>query len=300
MTELIIIGTIGYDNVETPFGKRERALGGSASYASVAASFFSQPGMVAIVGEDFEDAHRSLLSGKGIDLTGVKQVPGKTFAWGGKYEFDMNEAKTDFTDLNTLMEFDAALPEDYKDAKFVFLANTDPSLQMKVIEQLQIPAFIVMDTMNFWIDTKKNELLEVIKKVDVLLVNDGEARMLFGTASLVDAAKQALALGPKFVIIKKGEHGALLFGNGTHFSAPGYPLEVIKDPTGCGDCFAGGFIGHLAKHGSVDEKSLRKAVVYGSVVASFNAENFSLDRISSLTDVEIAKRFEEMKELRDF
>ena len=300
MTDLLIIGTIGYDNVQTPFGKRERALGGSASYASVAASFFSQPGMVAIVGDDFEQKDRTLFSSKNISLTGLKQVSGKTFAWGGTYEFDMNEAETEFTDLNTLLQFDAEVPLTYRNAKFVFLANTDPVLQLKVIEQLQQPQFIVMDTMNFWIQTKKEDLLKVIAKVDVLLLNDGEARMLFNTVNLLRAAQQALQLGPKYVIIKKGEHGALLFSDGKHFSAPGYPLEVIKDPTGCGDCFAGGFIGYLAKHGTIDEPTLRRAIVYGSVIASFNAEDFSLDRISRLTHSEIEKRFLEMKDLREF
>ncbi len=300
MVDLLIIGTIGYDNIQTPFGKRERALGGSASYASVAASFFAKPGMVAIVGEDFEEKHRQLFSSKEISLLGLKQIPGKTFAWGGKYEYDMNEAKTEFTDLNTLLEFDAHVPEEYRNAQYIFLANTDPVLQLKVIEQLKEPEFIVMDTMNFWIQTKKEDLLRVIARVDVLLLNDGEARMLFNTVNLLQAAQQALKLGPKYVIIKKGEHGALLFSDGKHFSAPGYPLEVIKDPTGCGDCFAGGFIGYLAKYNNLDEPSLRRAIVYGSVIASFNAEDFSLDRISRLDSSEIEKRFQEMKEIREF
>ncbi|MEK6921315.1 MAG: PfkB family carbohydrate kinase [Nanoarchaeota archaeon] len=300
MIDVLIIGTIGYDTVETPFGKRDRVLGGSASYASVAASFFSKPGIVAIVGDDFEEQHKQLLVSRNISLHGLKQIAGKTFAWGGKYEYDMNEAKTAFTDLNTLLQFDAHVPEEYRNAKFVFLANTDPVLQLKVIEQLKEPEFIVMDTMNFWIQTKKDDLLKVIAKVDVLLLNDGEARMLFNTVNLLQAAQQALQLGPKYVIIKKGEHGALLFSEGKHFNAPGYPLEVIKDPTGCGDCFAGGFVGYIARHKKVDEGLLRKAIVYGSVVASFNAEDFSLDRISRLTSDEIEKRFEEMKEIREF
>ena len=300
MIDVLIIGTIGYDTVETPFGKRDRVLGGSASYASVAASFFSKPGIVAIVGDDFEEQHKQLLVSRNISLHGLKQIAGKTFAWGGKYEYDMNEAKTAFTDLNTLLQFDAHVPEEYRNAKFVFLANTDPVLQLKVIEQLKEPEFIVMDTMNFWIQTKKDDLLKVIAKVDVLLLNDGEARMLFNTVNLLQAAQQALQLGPKYVIIKKGEHGALLFSEGKHFNAPGYPLEVIKDPTGCGDCFAGGFVGYIARHKKVDEGLLRKAIVYGSVVASFNAEDFSLDRISRLTSNEIEKRFSEMREIREF
>jgi len=300
MTDLIIIGTIGYDTIETPFGRLEKALGGSATYASIAASFFAKPGIVAIVGEDFKQEHRQLLSSRGISLTGLKQVAGKTFAWGGKYEFDMNEAKTQFTDLNTLLEFDASVPEEYRNAQYVFLANTDPILQMKVIEQLKNPSLIVMDTMNFWIQTKKEALLDVIKKVHVLLLNDGEARMLFNTVSLLQAAQSALKLGPKFVIIKKGEHGALLFSDDRHFNAPGYPLEILKDPTGCGDSFAGSLIGYLAKHKSTDEPSLRKAIIYGSVIASYNAEDFSVERLQRLTDAEIEQRYKEMKDMREF
>lgn len=300
MVDLIIVGTLGYDTVETPFGRREQVLGGSASYASIAASFFTSPGIVSIVGSDFQEQHKQLLQSKQISLHGLKQMPGKTFAWGGAYVDDMNEAKTLFTDLNTLIDFDAEVPEEYRNAPYVFLANTDPELQMKVIQQLKQPKFIVMDTMNFWITTKKKELLEVIGKVDVLLMNDGEARMLFQTRNLLQAAREALQRGPKFVIIKKGEHGALLFSNRTHFSAPGYPLDVVKDPTGCGDCFAGGFIGYLAKHQVVDEASLRKAIIYGSVIASFNAEDFSVERISRTTQEEIEQRYQQMKAIREF
>lgn len=300
MIDVLIIGTIGYDTIETPFGKREHVLGGSASYASIAASFFAKPGMIAIVGEDFQEEHRDFLLSKNVSLHGLKQIAGKTFAWGGKYEFDMNEAKTAFTDLNTLLQFDAHVPEKFRNAKYIFLANTDPVLQMKVLEQLKEPQFIVMDTMNFWIQTKKNELLDVIKKVDALLLNDGEARMLFGTVNLLKAAQEALKLGPKYVIIKKGEHGALLFSDGKHFNAPGYPLEILKDPTGCGDSFAGGFIGYLAKNGKIEESSLRKAIIYGSVVASYNAEDFSLERLKKLTQKEIEERYQEMKEMREF
>ncbi len=300
MIDVLIIGTIGYDNIETPFGKREKALGGSATYASIAASFFAKPGMVAIVGEDFKQEHKQLLTSKNISLTGLKQVPGKTFAWGGKYEFDMNEAKTEFTDLNTLLEFDASVPDEYRDAKYVFLANTDPVLQMKVIQQLKNPTIIMMDTMNFWIQTKKDALLEVIKKIDILLLNDGEARMLFNTVNLAQAAQSALKLGPKYVIIKKGEHGALLFSDGRHFNAPGYPLEILKDPTGCGDSFAGSLIGYLAKHNTTEEPDIRKAIVYGSVIASFNAEDFSVERMQQLTDTDIEQRYKEMKDLREF
>lgn len=300
MIDVLIIGTIGYDNIETPFGRREKVLGGSASYASIAASFFAKPGIVAVVGEDFHDEHRQFLISKNVSLHGLKQTPGKTFAWGGKYEGDMNQAKTTFTDLNTLLDFDAEVPEEFKTAKYVFLANTDPVLQMKVIRQLHNPMFIVMDTMNFWIQTKKEALLDVIKKVHVLLLNDSEARMLFGTANLLQAAQCALNIGPKYVIIKKGEHGALLFSKDKHFSAPGYPIESLRDPTGCGDSFAGGFIGYLARQGSIDEQFIRKAIIYGSVIASFNAEDFSLERLKRLCLEEIETRYNEIKEMREF
>ncbi len=299
MTQLIIIGTVGYDDVKTPFGERKGVLGGSCTYASYASSFFAKPGIVAIVGEDFEQQHKDFLTNKGICLKGL-EIKGKTFRWGGVYEYDMNEAKTLNTELNSLMDFNPVLPEEYKNSKYVFLANTDPDLQLKVIEQLQETKLIVMDTMNFWIESKKDKLLEVIKKVDILLLNDGEARQLFDTVSLLKCASQALTLGPKYVIIKKGEHGALLFSADKHFNAPGYPLEILKDPTGCGDSFAGAFIGYLAKTDNIEEPNIRKAIIYGSVVASFNAEDFSLERQKVLTMDEIENRFNEMKEIREF
>lgn len=300
MIDVLIIGTIGYDNIETPCGKREKVLGGSATYASIAASFFAKPGIVSVVGDDFHDEHKQFLNSKNISLQGLKKTTGKTFAWGGKYEGNMNEAKTIFTNLNTLIDFDAEVPEEFKTAKYVFLANTDPVLQMKVIKQLHNPEFIVMDTMNFWIQTKKEKLLDAIKNIHVLLLNDAEARMLFSTTNLLQAAQSALKIGPKYIIIKKGEHGALLFSKDKHFSAPGYPLESLKDPTGCGDSFAGGFIGYLARHGSIDEPFIRKAIIYGSVIASFNAEDFSVERLKRLCLEEIEARYKEMEEIREF
>ena len=263
----------------------------------MSASFFAKPGMISIAGEDFRD--KEILIQKDICLKGL-EVKGKTFRWGGEYEYDMNEAKTLKTELNSVLDFDPVLPEEYRNVKYIFLANIDPEIQLKVIDQVKEPKLIVMDTMNFWIDTKKDKLLEVIKKVDVLLLNDGEARQLFDTVSLVKCGKEALALGPKFVIIKKGEHGALLFSDGKHFNAPGYPLEFLKDPTGCGDSFAGGFIGYLAKTDDISETNLRKAVVYGSVIASFNAEDFSLERMKTLSNEEIENRFKEFVEMREF
>lgn len=303
MVDLIIAGTIGLDDIETPFGKAKEVLGGSAAYSAYAASFFASPGMISIAGEDLPKKHLDVLKDRKISIEGV-EIKGKNFRWGGFYEFDMNEAKTLRTDLNSLAEFNPILPESYKDAKYVFLANIDPELQMKVIEQVRKPKLIVMDTMNFWIEHKKDDLIKAIRKVDVLVLNDSEARQLFGTVNLVKAADKALDLGPKAVIIKKGEHGALLFvkedGKRKHFSAPGYPLEIVKDPTGCGDSFGGGFIGYLAKTKDLSEKNLRKAVVYGSVIASFNAEDFSLERQKKLTWGEIERRFDELRGMREF
>lgn len=300
MVDVVIIGTLAYDNVETPFGKRDNLLGGSATYASLACSFFAKPGVVAIVGDDFAETDKELLQNKGVVLDGV-EVKGKTFRWGGKYQYDMNTAETLKTELNSLLEFNPQLPESYQHAQFIFLANTDPELQLSVISQAKNPKLIVLDTMNLWIDIKREKLLEVIGKVNVLLLNDGEARQLFKTVNLTICAREALKLGPQYVIIKKGEHGALLFTKtGKHFNAPGYPLEIIKDPTGCGDCFAGGFVGYIAKKKEINEETIRKAIVYGSTIASFNAEDFSVERIKRLTTEEIESRYQEMKEIREF
>ncbi len=299
MSKILVIGTVALDTIETPFGKVEKALGGSATYASLAASFFSKPAILSVIGRDFPKEYTELLQKKGIDLEGL-QLDDKTFHWEGYYEYDMNEAKTRKTELNSLINFKAKVPQELKDIKYIFLANIDPELQMQALDQLRAPKLVVLDTMNFWISNKKNTLVEVIKNVDILLLNDGEARQLFNTVSLVKAANEALKLGPKGVIIKKGEHGALLFTKNKHFSAPGYPLENIKDPTGCGDCFGGGFIGHLAKTGDLRESNFRKAVIYGSVIASHNAEDFGVNRLKSLTMEDIEKRYKEFQDIREF
>ena len=299
MSDVLIVGTVALDTIETPFGRAERVLGGSAAYASFAASFFSKPAIISIIGNDFPKEYTNMLRKRNIDIEGV-QTGGKTFHWEGFYEYDMNEAKTRKTELNSLAGFKVKVPEKFKDAKYVFLANIDPEQQLETLNQINRPDLIVMDTMNFWINNKKKQLMEVIKKVDVLLLNDGEARQLFRTVSLVKAANEALSLGPRAVIIKKGEHGALLFTRNKHFSAPGYPLENIKDPTGCGDCFGGGFIGYLAKTKDLSESNFRKAVVYGSVIASHNAEDFGLNRLKSLEMKDIESRYEEFEEIRLF
>ena len=299
MVDVVVAGVIALDDVETPFGKVIGALGGSATYASVASSFFAKTGIVSVVGTDFPKEHFDFLSGRDISLSGVEKI-GKTFRWAGSYQFDMNEAKTLKTELNSLQAFKAELPDGYKDAKHVFLANMDPKLQANVIGQLSNPKLIVLDTMNFWINSMKDDLLKAIKKADILLMNDGEARQLFGTTNLIKAGNRALKIGPTSVIIKKGEHGALLFTDNKHFNAPGYPLEDVKDPTGCGDCFGGGLVGYLAKTKDYSEANIRKAVVYGSVVASLNAEEFSLNKLKGISLEDIKKRYNEMKEIREF
>ncbi len=301
MTNLVIVGSLALDTVKTPFGSVNDALGGAATYSSYAASFFSKPAIVGVVGGDFPEKHLQLLQQRGIDTAGIGvDKSGKTFRWEGYYEYDMNDAKTVKTELGVFASFRPQLPDSYKDAEYVFLANIDPELQLEVLRQMKKPKLVLLDTMNYWINNKKQHLLGVIKKVDILLLNDAEARQLFETPNLVKAAAAALKLGPKFVIIKKGEHGALLFGGGSHFSAPSYPLEAIKDPTGCGDSFAGALIGYLASKNSSSENDLRKAIIYGSVVASFNAEGFSLERLKRLSADEIEKRYGEFEHIREF
>ncbi len=299
MNDVLIIGTVALDTIETPFGKVEKTLGGSATYASFAASFFAEPSLVSIIGSDFPKEYIELMKKRKIDLEGLKTA-GKTFHWDGFYEYDMNEAKTRKTELNSLENFKAEVPEKYKNIDYVFLANINPEQQLEALRQLNNPKLVVLDTMNFWINNKRKELIEAIKNVDVLLLNDGEARQLFSTANLVQAANSALKLGPKAVIIKKGEHGALLFTKNKHFNAPGYPLESIKDPTGCGDSFGGAFIGYLAKTKDLNEQNFRKAIVYGSVVASHNAEDFGLNRLKNLTMRDIEKRYKEFQDIREF
>ena len=299
MSDVLIVGTVALDTIETPFGRVEKALGGSATYASFAASFFSKPALISVVGSDFPREYLELLKKRNIVIEGL-EIKGKTFHWEGFYEYDMNEAKTRKTELNSLEHFKVEVPESYKEIKYVFLANIDPEQQLETLRQMGKPDFVVLDTMNFWINNKKKSLMEVIKKVDVLLLNDGEARQLFETINLVKAANEALKMGPKAVIIKKGEHGALLFTKRKHFSAPGYPLEDIKDPTGCGDCFGGAFIGYLAKTKDLSESNFRKAVVYGSVVASHNAEDFGINRLKNLAIKDIEKRYREFQDMREF
>ena len=287
------------DSIKTPFGEVNDALGGSATFSSIAASFFSKPGILSIVGKDFPKEHMDFLHSRNIDTTGVS-TGDKTFRWKGFYEFDMNEAKTLNTELNVLADYKVEIPKTYEDAEYAFLGNIDPEQQIKVIDSLKKPKLIAMDTMNFWIDIKKDILLEAIKKSDILVINDGEARQLFETTNLVKAANKALKLVSKAVIIKKGEHGALLFTDSKHFNAPSYPLEDIKDPTGCGDCFGGGLIGYLAKTNNFDEANIRKAMIYGSTIASYNAEGFGTERLKEITLEDIEKRYKVFEDIREF
>ena len=299
MIDLVIIGTVALDSIETPFGRVKDALGGSACYASIAASFFSKPGILSIIGKDFPDKHIKFLNDKGINTEGII-FGDKTFKWQGSYEFDMNEAKTLKTELNSLESYKVEIPDDYKDAKYIFLANIDPELQLDVVNAMKKPELVVMDTMNFWIEHKREQVLKTIEKADILVLNDAEARQLFDTPNLVKAAKEALKLSTKAVIIKKGEHGALLFTGKSHFSAPSYPLENLKDPTGCGDSFGGALTGYLAKTQDLSDANLRKAVIYGSVLASYNAEDFSIERLRKINHKDIEKRYQEFKDIREF
>lgn len=288
---VLIVGSVGLDSLMTPHGNVERVLGGAASHASMAASFFAPVSMVAVVGKDFPQEYLDLFESRGIDLSALEIKEGKTFFWAGEYGEDPNQAITHATELNVFQDFKPHLPEGHRKCAYVFLANIDPVLQFDVLDQAEAAEFVACDTMNFWIASKKDELTEVLKRVDLVLMNDGEARMFTGKKLLVDVADAILSLGCKYVAIKKGEHGALLFGEGTHFSAPSFPIRQIVDPTGAGDCFAGGLMGYLAKTGDTSEPNLRSAVVYGSTIASFNVEDFSNHRLRTLTNEEIEERF---------
>ncbi|NQU17636.1 MAG: sugar kinase [Candidatus Saganbacteria bacterium] len=297
---LLIAGTIGLDTIETPFGKKVDILGGSAIHASIAASFFNPVSILSVIGEDFSDEHLSFLSSLNIDSKALKRAAGKNFRWEGFYEYDMNQAHTKKTELNTLLDFDTKLPADLADAEYVFLANLDPDLQLEIIDQLKAPKFVAADTMNFWIENKRSSLHKLIRKVDYMLLNEGEARQLMDTPNLPLAGRRLLDLGAKGIIIKKGEHGALLFTRDSHFAVASYPQDSLVDPTGAGDSFAGGFIGYLAKTGNLCEENIRCAMVVGSVMASYNVEDFGPDRMRRLAKKEIEQRFEEFRKFSIF
>jgi len=297
---VLVVGSVAFDTVTTPFGRRDKILGGSATYFSYSCSFFAPVNLVAVVGEDFPDPYRELLKQRKINLDGLQVHEGKTFHWGGSYRYDMNEAETEFTDLNVFEDFHPDLPASYRSSEYVLLANIDPDLQLEVLNQIENPRLVVGDTMNLWIELKREAVQEVVRKLHILIINDAEARQFTGEVSLKKAAGKILELGCEYVVIKKGEHGALLFSRQDIFSAPGLPLDTVIDPTGAGDTFAGGFMGYLARAGEISPSSLRKAMIYGSVMASFNVEDFSLERLQRLQEDDIKSRFQEFKALTSF
>ena len=297
---ILVVGSVAYDTVETPFGRAERVLGGSASFFAVAASFFSPVNLVGVVGDDFGEEQLAAFRGRAIDLEGLERMEGKTFHWQGRYSLDLNSRDTICTDLNVFEFFKPKIPARYRGSEVVFLGNIDPVLQRQVLEQVERPRVVACDTMNFWIHGKPAELRETLKRVQILLINDQEARDLSGEWNLVKAARAIQAMGPSTLVVKKGEHGVLMFSEAGCFSAPALPLEAVFDPTGAGDTFAGGFLGYLASTGVAGEAALRQAVVMGSTLASFCVEAFSLDRLLKLTRPEIDERYREFEKLTRF
>ncbi|WP_257670085.1 PfkB family carbohydrate kinase [Parapedobacter tibetensis] len=300
---LVIIGTIAYDAIETPFGKTDKIVGGAATFAGLAAAYlYGQVKLIGVVGEDFGDDNLAILKSKGISLDGVQIKKGeKSFFWSGKYHNDMNSRDTLITELNVLADFDPIIPDSYQDCQYLLLGNLTPQVQITTLDRLQRkPKLVVLDTMNFWMDTAWDDLMKVLRRVDVLTINDAEARQLSGEYSLVKAADKIMELGPKYLVIKKGEHGALLFGDGEVFVAPALPLADVYDPTGAGDAFAGGFIGYLAKVGTINFNNMKNAVIFGSALASFCVEKFGVERLRELDEVGIQQRIARFAELSKF
>lgn len=297
MSEILVVGSVALDSVETPFGKADNVLGGSATYFSVAASFFTPPQLVAVVGEDFPAEHLDLLQKHNVDLRGLAKVPGRTFRWAGSYGYDLSVANTLATELNVFEAFRPEIPPELKRSEVLFLANIDPELQLEVLRQVERPKIVACDTMNFWISSKPEALREVFSSVDIVFMNEAETREFAGESNLVKAAKKVLALGPRYIAVKRGEYGSMLFGEGGVFAAPAFPLEEVFDPTGAGDTFAGGFLGYLAHAGGIDAPTLRKAVAFGSVMASFTVEDFSLRRLVRLTHPEIQERMQNFRKM---
>jgi len=295
---LVVVGSVALDSVKTPFGERQDALGGSAVYFSYSASFFTKVNLVGVVGRDFPQQHLELLRKKKVNLEGLQVVEGNTFRWSGRYEFDMNEAKTLETHLNVFERFRPSLPERYRNADCVFLANIDPDLQLDVVRQVRQPKLVAADTMNLWISVKKKSVLQLCKRIDILILNDGEARQLTGKASLIQAGRKIRSWGPQYVVIKKGEHGSLLFSNQSIYMAPAFPLEEVFDPTGAGDTFAGGFMGYInSQNNSLNNRVLHQALFYGTVMASFNVEKFSLERLKTVKKSDISRRLGRLRRM---
>lgn len=297
---ILIVGSVALDSVETPFGKRDEVLGGSATFSSISASFFNTVDIVAVVGKDFPSAYLTLFKKKRIGTDGLTAAPGKTFRWKGKYSYDLNTAETIATHLNVFKDFKPKVPARLRDAKFIFLANIDPELQQSVLDQVRKPALVACDSMNFWIANKKRELEKLLPRIDILLFNDAEARQFSGESNLFKAAQLIVSYGPKAVVIKRGEHGVLYFSKDSHFVAPAYLLESLYDPTGAGDTFAGGMMGYLSKAKKIDESAIRRSIIYGSIMASFAVEDFSVNRLLEISRRDIDERFEHFKKITKF
>jgi sugar/nucleoside kinase (ribokinase family) len=294
MPEILVVGSLAYDTIATPEGKVERALGGSANYFSLSASLFSKVHVVGVVGDDYEDKHLDLLKNKGVDVSGIERAKGRTFHWEGEYTKDMNEAQTLATELNVFQNFDPKLPAHFKTTPYVFLANIDPELQMKVLEQVRNPSFVALDTMNFWIESKIFALREVLTRVNAVLLNEGEAKLLTRKTNAIAAAEEISKMGPKAVVIKRGEYGFLLYAEGRHFILPAFPIANVVDPTGAGDTFAGGFFGYLAKNKlGTSLGDLKRACVHGCLMASFTVQDFGTNRISKVTMEDLRRRHSE-------
>jgi len=297
---ILAVGSMAFDSVETPFGKAEEVLGGSATYFSTAASFFTPVNLVAVVGHDFPEEHIDFLRQRGVNTDGISRNAGRTFRWKGAYGYDLNEATTLDTQLNVLADFDPQLPEHYRDVRYVFLGNIDPELQLNVLKQVIRPQIVACDSMNFWIEGKRDALLQTLKHVDILLINEAEVRQLAQEPNIVKAAQNVLSMGPATLVVKQGEYGALMFTQHSVFSAPAYPLEAVFDPTGAGDSFAGGFMGYLSSVNNLSDEAVRQAIIFGSVMASFNVEEFSLERMRTLDIEQIRDRYRKFQLLTEF
>ncbi len=297
---ILCVGSVALDSVETPFGKADRVLGGSAVYFSAAATVFNPVQLVGVVGDDYPVDELRFLEERGADLSGIEHATGKSFFWAGRYHYDLNTRDTLDTQLGVFAEFEPKIPDSFRDARFVFLGNIDPALQHDVLDQVTAPDVVACDTMNFWIDGAREPLLRLLRRVRILMVNDEEVRQLAGEANLLKAARWVQDQGPEIVVVKKGEHGAILFADDWMFYVPGFPLEEVFDPTGAGDSFAGGFMGHLARSGDVTPATLRRAMVYGSALGSFACERFSVERLRDLDPDDVASRVEAFRRLTAF
>lgn len=297
---ILVVGTVAFDSIETPFGSAERILGGSASYFALGASFFAPVRIVGVIGQDFPQEYLDLFSRRQIDLEGIKKAQGDTFHWRGKYHEDINVRDTLELHLNVLAGFVPDLPARYRDAEYVFLGNIDPLMQLEVLNQIRCMRLVVCDTMDHWIRESLDGLRQVLKRIEMLVINDSEARLLSGQANIVRAAREILKMGPKVVLVKRGEYGVLQFSDSSIFATPAYPLEEVFDPTGAGDSFAGGFLGQLARSGDLTQQGIRRAIVYGSVVASFTVEDFGVKRLASIGLQDIEERYRSFAQLTDF